>query len=453
MVVRKIAFGLFVCSLAAGQASAQNWSFDARKVALGSPWSGENPASQMIADESDYRSIVLPFGLFQVFRDFDKLNPTKDNFDVIRTMEYAASPLHYTFGRDAVTAGQVNGSSALNNFVIDIRNAQLSRDLNRYRGFAPANQPRAEGLASPSWGKTIKVSQGSVGTFHGVYVGAGPYMAMQTDVNFDQQLINVLGSPTDIYVPNAQMHMGSATRGQMAMAITGGYRGRFALPVGRTDRDGVYVAANYNYLHGFRYEDVNLGLRLDTDRTGLLTVNPFLPSPLLVTRDNATKGTGRALDFGVGVVVNHWETGFGVNGVANRINWTGVQRTTYSLGNPFLGNSNFIETVPRLLGDAEVTLPVDYRGNVGYRADKWSAVTEAGKGYGGNSFHSGYEYRFDSFAVRGGAMYSRQLWNPSAGVGINMGRSLALDVAMYGNAANIERKRHPALAVSLRFNH
>ena len=453
MVARRIALGLIVCSLVAGQASAQNWSFDARKVALGSPGSGENLASQMIADESDYRSIVLPFGLFQVFRDFDKLNPTKDNFDVIRTMEYAASPLHYTFGRDAVTAGQVNGSSALNNFVIDIRNAQLSRDLNRYRGFAPANQPRAEGLASPSWGKTIKVSQGSGGTFHGVYVGAGPYMAMQTDVNFDQQLIDVLGSPTDIYVPNAQMRLGSATRGQMAMAITGGYRGRFTLPAGSSDRDGLYVAANYNYLHGFRYEDVNLALRLDTDRAGLLTVNPFLPSPLLVTRDNATQGTGRALDFGVGVVVNRWETGFGVNGVANRINWTSVQRTTYSLGNPFLGDSNFIESVPRLLGDASVTLPVDYRGNVGYRADKWSAVTEAGKGYGGNSFHGGYEYRFDSLAVRGGAMYSRQLWNPSAGVGINMGRSLALDVAMYGNAANIERKRHPAIAVSLRFNH
>ena len=453
MVVRKIAFGLFVCSLAAGQASAQNWSFDARNVALGSPGSGENLAARMIDDENDYRAIVLPFGLFQVFRDFDKLNPTKDNFDVIRTMEYAASPLHYTFGRDSVTAGQVNSSSALNNFVIDIRNAQLSRDLNRYRGFAPANQPRAEGLASPSWGKTFKVSQGSGGTFHGVYVGAGPYMAMQTDVNFDQQLINVLGSPTDIYVPNAQMRLGSTTRGQMAMAITGGYRGRYSLPAGRSDRDGLYVAANYNYLRGFRYEDVNLALRLDTDRTGLLTVNPLLPSPLVVTRDNATQGTGRALDFGVGVVVNRWETGFGVNGVANRINWTKVERTSYSLGNPFFGDSNFIESVPRPLGDAEVKLPVDYRGNVGYRADKWSAVTEAGKGYGGNSFHGGYEYRFDSFAVRGGAMYSRQLWNPSGGVGINMGRHMALDLAMYGNAANVERRRHPAIAASLRFNH
>jgi hypothetical protein len=55
--------------------------------------------------------------------------------------------------------------------------------------------------------------------------------------------------------------------------------------------------------------------------------------------------------------------------------------------------------------------------------------------------------------LRGGGMYSRKLWNPSGGVGLNMGRRMALDLAVYGNAANIERKRHPAVAVSLRFNH
>ena len=237
------------------------------------------------------------------------------------------------------------------------------------------------------------------------------------------------------------------------MAITGGYRGRFALPAGTSDRDGIYVAANYNFLRGFRYEDVNLGFRLDTDNNGLLTVNPLLPSPLVVTRNNAKSGTGRALDLGVGAVVNHWEAGFGVNGIANRIDWTGVERTTYSLGNPFLGDADFLESVALPVGDVRAELPVDYRGNFGYRADSWAAVGEAGKGYGGNSFHGGYEYRLSSIALRGGAMYTRKLWNPSAGVGFNMSRRMALDVAVYGNAANIERKRHPAIAVSLRFNH
>jgi hypothetical protein len=37
-------------------------------------------------------------------------------------------------------------------------------------------------------------------------------------------------------------------------------------------------------------------------------------------------------------------------------------------------------------------------------------------------------------------------------VGLNVSRRLGIDVAMYSNAANVERKRHPALAASLRFN-
>src|SRR5690349_15445229 len=81
-------------------ASAQNWSFDARKVGLGSPTGGENVASAMIEEERHYKAIVLPFGLIQVFRDFDRLDPSNDNFDLVRTIEYAASPLHYTIGRD-----------------------------------------------------------------------------------------------------------------------------------------------------------------------------------------------------------------------------------------------------------------------------------------------------------------------------------------------------------------
>jgi hypothetical protein len=444
-VIRRFLLSLFVCALSAGQASAQNWSFDARKVALGSPGGGENLASKMIDEARDYRAIVLPFGLIQVFRDFDKLNPKNDQFDLIRTMEYAAAPLHYTFGRDTTDSGQ--------QFVVDIRNAELSRDLNRYHGFVPANQPRSEGLASPNWGGTIKVKKGPGNAFQGIYIGGGPYMSMQTDVSIDQQLIDILGAPSTLYIPNTQIRLGNATSGQMALAITGGYRGRFALPNGTSDRDGIYVAANYNFLHGFRYEDVNLALRLDTDRTGLLTINPLLPSPLVITRNNASSGTGRALDFGVGAVVDRWGVGFGVNGVANRIDWTGVERTTHSMGNPFLGDSTFVESVAVPVGDARVELPVNYRGNVGYDADAWSAVAEVGRGFGGNSFHGGYERRVGGVELRGGAMYTRQLWNPSGGVGFNVSARTALDVAVYGNAANVERKRHPAIAVSLRLNH
>jgi hypothetical protein len=438
-------FSALLCTLCAGQASAQNWSFDARKVALGSPGGAENLASKMIDDERDYRAIVLPFGLIQVFRDFNKLNPANDQFDVVRTMEYSAAPLHYTLGRDTTNSGQ--------DFVVDIRDAHLNRDLSTYRGFVPANQPRAEGLASPNWGGTFKMKRGAAGSFQGIYAGAGPYMSMQTDVNIDQQLIDIFASPSPLYIPNTRIGLSNATQGQMAVAITGGYRARFALPAGVTDRDGIYVAANYNFLRGFRYEDVSLGLRLDTDRTGLLTINPSLPAPLLVTRNTASSGIGSALDFGVGAVIDRWEVGFGVNGVANRINWTGVERSTYALSNPFLGDSDFVESVAIPVGKVRVELPVNYRGNVGYNTERWSAVAEMGKGFGGNSFHGGYERRVGTLELRGGAIYTRELWNPAGGVGLPIGPRSALDVAVYGNAANVERKRHPAIAVSLRFNH
>jgi hypothetical protein len=436
---------LVVCVLSAGQAQAQNWSFDARKVALGSPGGGENLASKMIEEEGEYRSIVLPFGLIQVFRDFDKLNPTNDEFDLIRTMEYAASPLHYTFGRETTNSGQ--------DFVVDIRNAALSRDLNSYRGFVPANQPRFEGLASPNWGGTIRLHQGARGAFHGIYVGGGPYMSMQSDISIDQQLIDILSATSPLYIPNTQIRLGNRDLGQMAAAITGGYRARFALPSSVSDRDGLYVAANYNYLRGFRYEDVSLALALDTDRSGLLTINPFVPSsPLLVTRDTATSGAGGSVDIGVGAVVNRFEVGFGANGLGNHIEWSDAVRTTYALGNPFLGESEFVESDPTAVGHTRVELPVQYRGNVGYRTDGGAAIAEVGRGFGGNSFHGGYEHRMGMIDLRGGAMYSREMWNPTAGLGLNLGRRSAIDVAVYGNAANVERKRQPALAVSFRLN-
>ena len=47
-------------------------------------------------------------------------------------------------------------------------------------------------------------------------------------------------------------------------------------------------------------------------------------------------------------------------------------------------------------------------------------------------------------------MYARHMWSPTAGIGLDLTTHTALDFAVYGNAANAERKRHPAVAVSLR---
>ena len=445
---RTLVVVLVVCACAV-PARAQNWTFDARKIGLGNAGGTDNLSSRMIDEERQYRAIVLPFGLLQVLRDLDIFNPTSEKFDIIRTVEYAAAPLHYVIARDK------RSSEIGQQFVNDIRNGRLSRDLNTYRGFQPVNQPVSEGLTYSPYGGTIRLYRGAGGTYQGIFVGAGQYLAMRTSVDLDERLLDVLGSSTNVYVPNTQFMLGTATRDELALALTGGYRGRFApFTDAGSERDGVYVAVNYNYLWGFDYNDVNVRLRLDTDNAGLLTINPTLVfnPPLVVTRDHARSGRGFAIDMGVGVIAGPIEAGFGVNGIANRIEWSDADRTTFSLATVFLGSGNFIESRAVPIGDVRVELPRDYRGNVGYRGGSWLALAEVGPGFQGTSFHGGYERNLGAIDVRGGALYVRELWQPTGGVGFNMGPRVSLDVAAYGTSANIERKRKTAIAVSLRFN-
>ncbi len=416
--MKSIAFSALLLVEASTSAFAQNWTFDARKIAIGNVGGTGNLSSRMIDEQRDYRAIVLPFGLIQVLRDLDVFKPGSEKFDIIRSVEYAAAPLHYVIGRDS------SASDTGRQFVVDVRNGTLSRDLNTYRGFVPANQPPAEGLAFSSHGGTVKLYRGSNGSFQGLFVGAGQYLAMRTTVDLDERLIGILGSTTNVYIPNTQFRLATGTRGELALALTGGYRGRFALPAnleapsGGSGRDGVYVAFNYDYLHGFRYEDVGTMLRLDTDSAGLLTINPTFATapPVVVGRNHGSSGRGFAMDVGVGVVAGGIEAGFGVNGIANRIVWNGVERTTYSLANVFLGNGTFAGSLPRSIGDVRVELPVDYRANAGYRASTWSAVGELGRGFQGTSFHGGYEYRFTAIELRGGALYTRDEWQPTGGI-------------------------------------
>ena len=432
----------------ASNAQAQNWSFDARAIALGATGGAENLASSMIDDERNYRSIVVPLGLLQLLKDFGRLNPAHEEFDLVKTIEYAAAPLHYQLGRTS------DGRSA--QFAVDIRNGEISRDINDYRGFLPAGPLRAQGLASPTWGRTIRVYEGARGAFQGIYVGAGPYMGMRTDLSIDPQLGQILASPTNVYLQNAHMQLGTDADAQLALAIAGGYRARFAWGSASSSgsaRDGLYVATNYKYLHGFRYESINGRVRLDTDRNGLVTAIPNAPSPLALVRESATSGSGFAVDIGVGAVVGPWEVGFGANGLANRIRWTDAQRVTYSMDNIVSGEEDFVEGDATFSGDVLRELPVDYSGHAGYNAPEWTAQAEFGRGYEGTRFRTGYEYRFRAVELRTGAIYSREKWNPTDGVGLNLGERVSVDVAAFGTTANVARQRRTALAVSLRINH
>jgi hypothetical protein len=427
-----------------GSAFAQNWSFDARNIALGAVSGKDNLASRMVEDQRRYRSIVIPLGLLQLLSDLDRLKPENDEFDLVRTLEYAASPLHFQFGRNPDSVSDRDLFS-------DIRSASVSLDLSDYRGYKLANQPVAEGLSSPSWGGTIRFRGDKDGPFQGVYIGAGPYLSMRTAALLDERVVDILASDEPLRYPNTQYPLSSDIQGQFALAITGGYRARFAIGDGGSERDGLYTAVDYNYLHGFRYENVDANLRLDTNGAGLLTINPFLPSPVVVVRSSSTSGHGFAIDFGVAAVVNGVEVGFGVNGIANRINWEDVEQTTYLLGNLFTGG-DFIESGPFPGSDVRVELPKDYHVNAGYHADVWSVMSEYAHGFQGNSLRGGAEYRMGAIELRGGGVYSREMWHPTGGVGFNVAPRVGLDVALFSTAANAARERRAALAVSLRIN-
>ena len=200
------------------------------------------------------------------------------------------------------------------------------------------------------------------------------------------------------------------------------------------------------------YEHFEPEARLDTNANGLLTVNLSQGLPVSILRRTSSQGSGFAIDMGVAAVVDRWEVGVGVNGIANRMNWTGVERTNYVLDSLFSGG-DFVDLPMTPTDDARVELPVDIRANGAYNADAWTGIVEYGHGYNGTTLRAGYEQRFNRLQLRGGGRYIKERWEPTGGVGFNLSQGFGVDVAAFGTSANLERKRHVAIAVSLRLMH
>jgi len=380
---RRIAISVLgaICLLApmAVPGFSQNFSGDARIIGMGSVGGQKNMALKFAGEtpRESYRLIPVPLGLFQVLRHTEVFNPSDDRFNPIRAIEYAANPLHLTIGRNSDGAGE--------QLVTDLVNGQLSRDLTAYRGFIPKSNIKASGLIDPSWGKEFHLGSGK-GLLHGVYIGSGPYISVATNVNIDQNLIDVINASTPAQ-PNSSYTILNRTDGQLAGAITGGYRVRIPVPVfskSGSGRNGLYLAANYNYLYGLHYDTVDLTARFDTDAAGLVTLAPATV-PLAVNREMSTTGRGFAIDLASGVVI-----------------------------------------------------------------DRWSAKLELAHGLQDYEFHGGAEYHLAMLDVRGGGRYSRDLFHPSAGIGLNLSERIGIDVAAFTTATNIERERKASFAVSLR---
>ena len=440
---RLVLLALLIIQAVSFRSWGQSYTGDARRIGMGGTGENENIASQMIANEQEYRSIVIPLGLIQVIRDRRYLYPDDDAFNPVRALEDIANPLHLIARRGAATG----------TFVTDLVNGTLSRDLNRYRGFVPAKEITAQGLAAPNFGHVFRFRKDTDGNFDGIYLGAGPYLSAKTVFNVDDELRQLLASSQDVLLSNAHLRMADQSFGEEAAAITLGYRGRMALP-GRSrfnGRTGIYIASNFHYLRGFRYDSADLQVQLDTDATGLVTLNPNT-IPIAAMHSYSNKGNGFALDLGVGAVVDRWQFGVGANGIANRIDWDNPRLEQITLQSLFDG-SNFVrQPLASNLSTTRVELPVDTNGNVGYNGNSWAALVQVGHGFQGNTFHGGIEKRIGPIALRGGARFSKKLWHPAAGIGLNLTKRLGIDVAAFDTTSNIQEERRAVFAVSLRIN-
>jgi hypothetical protein len=154
----------------------------------------------------------------------------------------------------------------------------------------------------------------------------------------------------------------------------------------------------------------------------------------------------------VAFVVNRWDFGAGVTGVANRIKWHDIKRHELALVS-FFNNTEFVHTkLPVTDFTTQLSLPVTYTGDLAYHRDAWSAYSEYSNGIGGTNFRVGLEYRLGVIEVRGAGRYSNGSWYPSAGVGYNVTRTFGVDAGLFGTRTFLEPHPHVGLAISLRFD-
>jgi len=404
-------------------------------------------ASKLIEQERRYKSVLIPVGLVKVLTDIRVFFPNREDFDFSRAVEFSSSPLHFVFGRsEDITARSL---------FRDLVKAQLQPDLNVYRGegFDPPLITSTEGLMAMTWGHTFSLHEGAR-SFQRIYVGAGPYLVAQASADFDSEFEKLLNSSTGRYVRSASMVIDGGETDQLALEITGSYRARFPFfghdgPGAR--RNGMYVMANYHHLQGFRLDEFNAKLQLDTDEAGLLVQHPP-ETPFTLEWQKSSKGIGLALDFGTSFVINRWDFGVGVSGVANRIKWRDVRRRELALVSLFNGTEFVYTRLPRNNDTIEISLPFTYTGDLSYHRDAWSAFTEYSDGLGGTNFRAGLEYRFGAIELRGAGRYSQGSWYPSAGVGFDLTRTFGVDVAFFGTKTFLEPHPHVGLAISLRFD-
>jgi hypothetical protein len=419
---------------------AQNYEGDARKIGMGGTGETDNPASKAMEETRSDRTFVLPFGLIQVAKDRQHFDPRKNTFDPSILLQDLADPIHYTFHRGTQSS-----------FVRDLVSGNVNPDLSTYRGFSPASQISAAGLASPSFGHTFRLI-GDRDTVHSIYVGAGPYLVMGTAFKIDGALSSVLSGQTPS-VANTSLAINNTTTGQGALSFTLGYRGQFAFLGGAQNSRSkrILIATDYHFIHGLRYDAANMQFQFDTGASGLLT-DSSSGNAATLDHYSSTSGRGYAVDISAAAMTSSWQIALGANGIGNRIEWTGVRADRLTLSSLLNGNGYVKQSLPDAAKDVTVRLPVRYNGSVAYSFRRMSGTAEFAQGFQGTTFHGGFEARLLRFQVRGGGRYSLNRWEPTAGLGLDVTKRIGLDLAGFQTTGNIERRRTVALAASIRIH-
>lgn len=438
---------LLAVLLVSGGLHAQNYSLDARSVGMGGEtgFGSGNLSSSLVPADRNYTAIGIPLGFIQLFSNLEVFDPGNAAFDPVRAIDYVGNPFHYGFNR--------SDSSGTASFLKDIADSGFSTDLNDYRGFAPPEHLVAGGVLAPNWGYTFKFHHGANESFQGIYLGAGPYISLQTDLRFDPSLIAILSSPVNVAVPaNASFFATNSSAQQAAAAIVAGYRAKIGFASSASERDGLYLAVNFNYLIGLHRDQADLSTLIATDNTGMVALTPSL-TPVTIDHSYSSSGRGNSTDIGVAVVKNGWEFGVGVNDIANHINWKNHRAKRYTLSALTTGVDFVTTSLVAPTGTIRKELPVQYVSNVGYSAGRWTVRTDWAYELQKLAAHAGGEYRAGPVAFRGGARYGLKEWNPTGGIGVNFTRRFGIDVGFFGNSANLEQRRSLSMAVSLRIEH
>ena len=349
--------------------------------------------------------------------------PNREDFDFSRAVEFAYSPLHHVFGRGEDITGRT--------FFRDIVRAQLEPDLNAYRGFEIDPSITAEGLISENWGKTFMMHEGDR-SFQGIYVGAGPYLAARAYAEFDSELVNLLNSPVDTYLPAASFGIGGGETDQLALAITGGYRARFPnLPSGGDGGRPQWHVCRREFPLPARSSPRRLQVRTCNSRpTRLASCRP-IPR----RRPLRSIGTRRRMAAAwPSMLASRSSSIAGTSALVWAASRTGspgreIKRHHLSLLSLF-GGTEFVNIrLPPTDEKHRLELPVTYTGDLAYHRERWSVFTEYSHGFMGNQFRTGMEYRLGAVELRGAGRYYDGSWYPSVGAGFNLTRNFGVDAA------------------------